>query len=328
MTEQSSRLPTTESVVESQPPITAIAPSEAPSKDSGPMGAAPEQPIEPDLAEADVPGIEAEAVSESIPEEVTVDGTAVDLAGSTKKRIPPQAVVSQLVAAWPQAFFTEPRAVKPLAIGTLQQILANRPAELEGLNSQAIRSGIKFYTSRLSYHYGIVHNSHRITLAGEQADEVDEKAREFAKTQILAIGQQRAERRAAQNPPPVEGESLAGQGPDNAERKPRAFPGRRAKRSAPEAHASSAPASAQRSELGAEANPSAPRRDRPEGGRPNNAANATRNRPARRDQPKATEGANAPRSDTRSARAPEPVVENLSLEEKLARLAQHFGKSG
>ncbi|HQT42714.1 MAG TPA: ProQ/FINO family protein, partial [Halothiobacillus sp.] len=154
MTEQSSCLPTTESVVESQPPITAIAPSDALSKDSGLMGVAPEQPIEPDLAEADVPG--DEAASESIPEEVSVDETATDLAGSTKKRISPQAVVTQLMAAWPQAFFTEPRAVKPLAIGTLQQILANRPAELEGLNSQAIRSGIKFYTSRLSYHYGIV----------------------------------------------------------------------------------------------------------------------------------------------------------------------------
>ncbi|MBD3817013.1 MAG: ProQ/FinO family protein, partial [Halothiobacillus sp.] len=121
-----------------------------------------------------------------------------------KKRVPPQEVIARLVAAWPSAFFAEPRAVKPLTIGVLQQILANRPAELDGLNSHAIRTGIKFYTSRLSYHYGMVHNTHRITLAGEPAEEVDDKAREFAKAQIVAIKQQREARQKAsqaeQNP--------------------------------------------------------------------------------------------------------------------------------
>lgn len=216
---------------------------------------------------------------------------------SVKKRVHPREVIAHLAAAWPSAFFLEPRSVKPLTIGVLQQILANRPAELEGLNSQAIRTGIKFYTSRLSYHYGMVHNTHRITLAGEPAEEVDEKAREFAKTQIVAIKQQREARQAAQNPPDnasqaqTMDESVAVKKPVSAKtnHKPRSAP--KAEEKERGGHAGAPPSQRQRRL----------RQDQA--------------RPSRVDKPAAC-GTHA-----------EPVTENLSMEEKLARLAQHFGKS-
>ncbi|WP_298218774.1 ProQ/FinO family protein [Halothiobacillus sp.] len=224
-----------------------------------------------------------------------------------KKRVPPQEVIARLVAAWPSAFFAEPRSVKPLTIGVLQQILANRPAELDGLNSHAIRTGIKFYTSRLSYHYGMVHNTHRITLAGEPAEEVDDKAREFAKAQIVAIKQQREarqkasqeENKAAQNPADAASgeqstdESTEGKKPPRAKqaRKPRPATGSEGKGRDADAGASSG----QR--------PRRPRRDQA--------------RPPRSDKPVAP-----------GTQAAAPATENLSMEEKLARLAQHFGKPG
>ena len=215
-----------------------------------------------------------------------------------KKRIPPQEVIARLVAAWPLAFFTEPRSVKPLTIGVLQQILADRPAELEGLNSHAIRTGIKFYTSRLSYHYGMVHNTHRITLAGEPAEEVDDKAREFAKAQIVVIKQQREARQAAQNPPDSasSGEQTADESAES-KKPPRTKQGRKP-----------------RTVSGAEGNGRGEKADAPSGQRP---------RRPRRDQ------ARPPRADKSAASGTQATAtpENLSMEEKLARLAQHFGKS-
>jgi ProP effector len=273
----------------------------------------------PGLAPAEPLDAKVQAPAQA-PSEAQAEPTA-DTIGAAKKRIAPQAVVAQLMAAWPQAFFADPRAVKPLAIGTLQQILANRPAELEGFNSHAIRTGLKFYTSRLSYHYGIVHNTHRITLAGEPADEVDDKAREFAKTQIVAIQQQRAARRAAQNPPSdvLDAEPA----PAGDEQKPR----RRFHRAQPNREAV-VPAEDSRVSV-ADAVTDAPRRASPESPR---AASPSRSRAPRREQrgaqtaPIGDAPARAPRPQS-AATTPAPLAqENLTLEEKLARLAQHFGK--
>lgn len=257
-------------------------------------------------AQAAAPGADSvptgleQANSESTDSEQKADKSA-------KKRVPPQEVIARLVAAWPSAFFSEPRSVKPLTIGVLQQILANRPADLDGLNSHAIRTGIKFYTSRLSYHYGMVHNTHRITLTGEPAEEVDDKAREFAKAQIVAIKQQREARQAAnqeankpaQNPADTASgaqttdEAAEGKKPPRPKqaRKPRPAAGSEGK--------------------GRDADAGAPSGQRP--------------RRPRRDQ------ARPPRSDKPAASATQaaaPATENLSMEEKLARLAQHFGKPG
>lgn len=283
MTEQSSR-PTAEAADQSQPHDQALdlAGSATPAQDVVAS------------AEADVT---AEAPVDAVADESNADSEQ-KVEKSAKKRVPPQEVVARLVAAWPLAFFSDPRSVKPLAIGVLQQILAARPAELEGLNSHAIRTGIKFYTSRLSYHYGMVHNTHRITLAGESAEEVDDKAREFAKAQILAIKQQREARHAAQNPP---GDTVGEAGGDESaegKKPPRAKQGRKP-RPAPRGEGKARGEST-------DGSPSAQRPRRP-----------------RRDQLR------PPRAEKRAAtEAPAASsTENLSMEEKLARLAQHFGKS-
>ncbi len=243
----------------------------------------------------------AEATSE-VSTEPSVEGIGepeqkAEINQPTKKRVPPQEVIARLVAAWPLAFSSEPRSVKPLTIGVLQQILADRPAALEGLNSHAIRTGIKFYTSRLSYHYGMVHNTHRITLAGEPAEEVDDKAREFAKAQIVTIKQQREARQAAQNPSGDTAEAQATDESAEGKKSPRTKQGRKS-----------------RSASGVEGQGRHDKTDAPSGQRP---------RRPRRDQarpPKAEQSAAASTQAT-------ATTENLSMEEKLARLAQHFGKS-
>lgn len=263
--------------------------------EAGITAGSPAMPIVEPNAE---PEPAAFAATEQIPEQISGQGDSAQKANKpAKKRVPPQEVIARLVAAWPQAFFSEPRSVKPLTIGVLQQILANRPTELDGLNSHAIRSGIKFYTSRLSYHYGMVHNTHRITLAGEPAEEVDDKAREFAKAQIIAIKEQRAARqdanRAADNP-------AGGQDADDAtegKKPPRTKRFRKP-----------------RAEDGAEAKVRDENAANPVGQKPR--------RPRREKPPRRADNASASGTEAASP------AENLSMEEKLARLAQHFGKSG
>ena len=271
------------------------------------------EPVVP-LDETTDPEDSGDLSSSPVPQDDTDAATETPEAQAPKKRIAPQAVVARLVAAWPQAFFNDPRAVKPLAIGTLQQILANRPEALEGLNSQAIRTGIKFYTSRLSYHYGMVNNSHRITLSGESADEVDEKAREYAKAQILAIQQQRAAQRAAQNPPAAEASET---GPDG-EPMPRPARSKRPfKKRSPQTSAGSGGDSAQDGGADQAANSPAANTRPPR-------ASGERSRPRGDQAGRRPASATARPSAERATSADEP---KLSLEEKLARLAEHFGKT-
>ncbi|ANJ67704.1 hypothetical protein A9404_10240 [Halothiobacillus diazotrophicus] len=272
MTEQSTRPPVDEAVQASSPD------SEAPMiETSGDT----------------VPEAEARAASSD------VDTGDTQKAPAQKKRIAPQAVIARLIEAWPQAFFSDPRSVKPLAIGTLQQILSSRPPALDGLNSQAIRTGIKFYTSRLSYHYGMVNNTHRITLTGDAADEVDDKAREYAKAQIAAIQQHRAAQRAAQAPQQTE--QAEGQETDTGDR-----PARGAKRPGKRRPVSAAD--------GADAESRRPSRGK------NDRARTKGERSAKR----------ATDVDARESAKPMPSTASepkLTMEEKLARLAEHFGKS-
>lgn len=266
------------------------------------------------LAETTDPEDPGDLSSAPVPPDGTDAAPETPASQAPKKRIAPQAVVARLVVAWPQAFFNDPRAVKPLAIGTLQQILANRPEALEGLNSQAIRTGIKFYTSRLSYHYGMVNTTHRITLSGEAADEVDEKAREYAKAQIIAIQQQRAAQRAAQNPPPADmGES----GPDG-EPMPRPARSKRPfKKRSPQTSAGSGGDSAQDGGTDQVVNSPAANTRPPR-------ASGERSRPKGDQAGRRSASAERPSTERAAPSAAEP---KLSLEEKLARLAEHFGKT-
>ena len=190
-----------------------------------------------------------------------------------KPRVHPRDAVKQFAAAWPEAFSEDPKQVKPLAIGILQKILADRPAELEGLNSREIRTAMKFYTSRLSYHYAMKNAEHRVDLQGKPAEPVDDKARAHADEQIKAIHAARDAKRAEQ------GEDENGEG--KKPRKPR--------------KAGNKP----RKERRSEGNAAKPRSDK------------RRSQPRREKEPQ-----------------PDPALQNLSLEEKLDRLAQRFGKDG
>ena len=191
-----------------------------------------------------------------------------------KPRVHPREAVKRFAAAWPEAFSEDPKQVKPLAIGILQQILADRPAELDGLNSREIRTGMKFYTSRLSYHFAMKNAEHRVDLKGEAAEPVDDKARAHADEQIKAIHEARDAKRAEQQGEDESGEAKKPRKPRKAGNKPR-------------------------KERRSEGKSAKPRGDK------------------RRSQPRREKEAQ-----------PDPALQNLSLEEKLDRLAQRFGKDG
>ncbi|WP_158611855.1 ProQ/FINO family protein [Guyparkeria sp. SCN-R1] len=201
-----------------------------------------------------------------------------------KPRVHPREAVKQFEAAWPEAFSSDPKQVKPLAIGILQQILADRPTELDGLNSKAIRAAMKFYTSRLSYHIAMKNAEHRVDLKGEPAEPVDDKARSHAEEQIKAIHAARDAKRAEQ-----------GETEEGGEKKPR-------------------------------------RSRKPAGKGPRKAANGGQG--DKGDKPRSGQEGGKRRTDRRPNKSGEqrkseqadPALKNLSMEEKLDRLAQRFGQ--
>ncbi|WP_407275954.1 ProQ/FinO family protein [Halothiobacillus sp. DCM-1] len=249
-----------------------------------------------DLPESSAPVTAVEPVSapEFPPATESAEPGTPAADNAAKKRVSPHSIVAKFIEAWPQAFFKDPRAVKPLAIGILKQMLANRPAALDGLNSHAIRAGIKFYTSRLSYHYGVRHNSHRIDLLGEPAEAIDDAARAHAEAQIAAI----TAARAANRPAPAE--DSADEAPAPA-RRPRRAPRR-------------TPVEAQTPA----AEPAAEADNRP----------AKPKRPRQKPRPPRTDDARPSTPPAAAAASNEPGTAELSMAEKLARLAQHFGKPG
>lgn len=195
-----------------------------------------------------------------------------------KPRVHPREAVKQFEAAWPEAFSSDPKQVKPLAIGILQQILAERPAELDGLNSKAIRAAMKFYTSRLSYHIAMKDAEHRVDLKGEPAEPVDDKARGHAEEQIKAIHAARDAKRAEQGETEKAGEKK-------------------------------------------------PRRPRKGKGKP---ADGKDSKAAGRGQGEKRRGERRPNKgdESRKETRPDPALKNMSMEEKLDRLAQRFGQDG
>ncbi len=244
--------------------------------------ATPETPETPDESAP------AEATPEEAnPAEATPTETAPTEGNQPKKpRVHPREAVKQFEAAWPEVFSSDPKQVKPLAIGILQQILADRPAELDGLNSKAIRAAMKFYTSRLSYHIAMKNAEHRVDLKGETAEPVDDKARSHAEEQIKAIHAARDAKRAEQ-----------GETEDGGEKKPR-------------------------------------RSRKPAGKGPRKAANGGQGEKG--DTAKSGQegskrrGSRQPNKsgEQRKSEQTDPALKNLSMEEKLDRLAQRFGQDG
>ena len=224
------------------------------------------------------PAEQAQAQTTESSDKPAADGSKRGEAQQAKKpRVHPRDAVKQFEAAWPEAFSTDPKKVKPLAIGILQQILADRPPELDGLNSKAIRAAMKFYTSRLSYHFAMKDAEHRVDLKGEPAEPIDDKARSHAEEQIKAIHAARDAKRAEQ------GEEEGG------EKKPR--------------------------------------RPRKGAGKPTarkGAKGGARGEGAKRRGDSKTGKGGKPRKENQ----PDPALKNMSMEEKLDRLAQRFGQDG
>ena len=233
---------------------------------------APAQPAEADKT----------AAAESPAKPPAGEGNQGEAQQAKKPRVHPRDAIKQFAAAWPEAFSTDPKQVKPLAIGILQQILADRPAELDGLNSKAIRAAMKFYTSRLSYHIAMKNAEHRVDLKGEPAEPIDDKARSHAEEQIKAIHAQRDAKRAEQ-----------GETEEGGEKKPR-----RPRR------AGGKPTGDRKGAKGAPRGEGAKRRGE---GRPNKSGK--------------------PRQASKEEQ-PDPALKNMSMEEKLDRLAQRFGQDG
>jgi len=194
-----------------------------------------------------------------------------------KPRVHPRQAVKQFSQAWPEVFSADFKNVRPLAIGILQEILKQRPAELDGLNSQAIRTAMKFYTSRLAYHHAMLKHEHRINLDGSQAEAIDDGAREHAQAQIEAIQKVRAERQKNDDKT------------ENTE-------GATAKK---------------------------PRDPRDKTRKLQNKRRGRRNAQPRR---AANDADKAQRNNVIPKQAPQEYA-HLSMEEKLNRLAQHFGKN-
>ncbi|MFI9653012.1 ProQ/FinO family protein [Guyparkeria sp. GHLCS8-2] len=236
---------------------------------------------------ADEPAPAEAATADATPAEATPAETAPTEGNQPKKpRVHPREAVKQFEAAWPEVFSSDSKQVKPLAIGILQQILADRPAELDGLNSKAIRAAMKFYTSRLSYHIAMKNAEHRVDLKGEPAEPVDDKARSHAEEQIKAIHAARDAKRAEQ-----------GETEEGGEKKPR-------------------------------------RSRKPTGKGPRKAANGGQGEKG--DAAKSGQEGSKRRGnrqpnksgEQRKTEQADPALKNLSMEEKLDRLAQRFGQDG
>jgi ProP effector len=236
----------------------------------------PNQPVDDASMTPDTEAASEQALESNAAENAAPEATASQEGAKAKPRVHPKDVVARFATAWPEAFSTDPKAVKPLTVGVLKQILANRPAELDGLNSQAIRAGMKYYASRMAYHIAVLNHSHRVDLAGEQAEEITDDMRTHAQEQLDAIKALRAEKsgKADGDKPRKKGSGPRRKGPrDGDAAEGRSTGGRRKK-------------GPQRS---------SDRRRHEAGGR--------------------GQAAEAPKMD-----------ENLSMEEKLARLAERFGK--
>lgn len=94
------------------------------------------------------------------------------------KRITSKEVIAHLVEKFP-ACFTLEGAVKPLKVGIFQE-LAAALAEDEKVSKTQLRQALRHYTSSWRYLKSIKLGSHRINLAGEDAELIDEEQANFA----------------------------------------------------------------------------------------------------------------------------------------------------
>ncbi len=223
------------------------------------------------------------------------DVPAEEEAGAKSKASHPRAIVARLAEIYPEAFATDGRKVRPLAVGILKELQAAREAQGEdkpghGLSMQELRRALRYYTQGAAYHRAVARGDARVNLAGEAVAEVTEEQKAHAEAKLVELAPklpkrpERPARKAAEGKP-AEGQAGEGERP----RRPRTPSGPRGEGRGPA---------------------------RGEGRGPSRGEG--KGKPRR-------EGAPRPPRAERPARQDEPAAPVLSSEEKLNLLLEKFG---
>lgn len=111
-----------------------------------------------------------------------------------------RAFLDELVKRYPNGFSRDPKAIKPLAIGTLEAITEDLKKDPEWSDTPKwlIRQSLAVYTRTPSYLRALAGGEHRHNLDGSVAEAVSETARSHAQAQLDA-------RKPAKKPAPPKG---------------------------------------------------------------------------------------------------------------------------
>lgn len=104
------------------------------------------------------------------------------------KKVTNASIIRKLIKLFPLAFFGAKEEKLPLAYGIREQLFA---AET-GFSRKTIRKAIYWYTSKLSYHKGVVDNENRINLDGSIASVVTIEDKAYAAGKIASIEEAKA----------------------------------------------------------------------------------------------------------------------------------------
>ena len=99
----------------------------------------------------------------------------------------PREVIKRLAEVYPDTFFTDGRKVRPLAIGLIKPLLAEREEKFPEVSARQLRRAVRFYTQALAYHRAVLDGTPRVDLEGKDAGEVTEKEQEYAKERLETI---------------------------------------------------------------------------------------------------------------------------------------------
>jgi len=108
------------------------------------------------------------------------------------KKITNAGAIRKLKKLFPLAFFGSKEGKLPLAYGIHKQLLS---AET-GFSRKRIRKAIYWYTSRPSYHKGVIDSENRINLDGSIASAVTDEDKGYAAGRIAVIEEAKALRDA------------------------------------------------------------------------------------------------------------------------------------
>jgi len=107
--------------------------------------------------------------------------------------------IGELLAGFPLAFSTEPRQIKPLAIGIRQQICARCT-----LSHRTVGDALRRYTNRVTYQRTIIEGAARIDLDGATSGNVTAKEAAHAAWRVMknsAIAASKAKDKIEPNAP-------------------------------------------------------------------------------------------------------------------------------